>query len=327
MGRILAFSFLALIIVLTTGTLALKTIEKLSLLDALYFTVETITTVGYGDIMAQTLEGRIFLIFLMLGGVAVMFYFFGVIMSFIIEGKFLDIHGRKKMRRQIEKLSDHIIVCGAGRVGMQVVKSLLEEKAKFVVIEEDEEKVERMANEGILVITGDATRDEYILLAGIHKAKGLVTTLPDDSHNVYVTLTAKELNPDVHVVSRADNPDSEAKMKRAGADKVVSPATIGGRRMAMSIVNPAYVEYVDFIAKNSNYKILEIAVGSNSPIIGQDATKINLQNPNRINLLAIIRDKSVISILKPGDLVEAGDILILLGEISDLQEIQKKLID
>lgn len=323
MLRNLGVSFLVLIIILIIGTSGLVLFEGLSVFDAFYFTVETITTVGYGDIDIHTLAGRVFLIFLMFCGAAVIFYIFGLAMTFFIEGQFFNLHGRIKMKRQIDRLFNHIIVCGAGRVGIQVVNSLLEEKAEFVVIEQNEELVKQLACRGILVIIGNAVNDETLTSAGIKRAKGLVTTLPDDSENVYVTLTAKELNPQIEVVARTNSPDSETKLLRAGADKVVSPASLGGKRMAMFILNPACVEYFDFIVKNSDFKILEIVINSNSVLVNKKIAEVEFLRNKKITLLAIVRNKQVLNILKTEETLQANDILILFGDKKELQQIKE----
>jgi len=320
----LRLSLLLLALILIIGTYGLSIIEDLSIFDAFYFTVETITTVGYGDIEATTQAGRILLIFLMLCGIADIFYLFGLIMGFIVEGQLFSIQGRRRMMRKIDKLYNHVIVCGAGRVGMQVIHNLKKEELNFVVIEENETLAQALIAEGNLVIIGDAADEDYLIAAGIHSAKGLVTTLPEDSLNVYVTLTAKELNPQVEVVARINSPSSESKLKRAGVDAVVSPSDLGGRRMAMLVSNPASVEYIDFIQKNSDFKILEVLVLEGTNLDGKLVQEISfLSQTSEITLLAIVRQKTVINIVKKNETVEAGDILILFGYKKELDKIKE----
>jgi len=316
-------SIFVLILILIIGTLGLHYLEDLSLFDAFYFTVETVTTVGYGDMDIKSQAGRAFLVFLMVCGAAVMFYLFGLVMTFIIEGQLFSLHGRRKMMRKIDKLSNHVIICGAGRVGIQVINSLREDDKAFVVIEQDLDLAENLMRDGIPVIAGDAADEDTLTAAGIERAKGLVTTLPEDSLNVYVTLTAKELNPQIEVVARTNSPSSEPKLRRAGADEVVSPASLGGRRMAMLVSNPASVEYIDFILKNSDFKILEIVVLEGSSLDGKPVGEIPFLNSRSdISLLAIVRQKTVINIIRNDETVRAGDILILFGYKQELAKIK-----
>ncbi|NLI92863.1 MAG: potassium channel protein [Peptococcaceae bacterium] len=320
----LRISFFVLALIVTIGTAGFYLIEGLSLFDAFYFTVETVTTVGFGDIKIATQAGKIFSIFLMVCGAAVMFYLFGLVTTFTIEGQLFRLHGRRKMFRKINKLYNHVIVCGAGRVGIQVINNLIEEELDFVVIEQNEELVESLMDKGILIFHGDAANDENLVKAGIERAKGLVTTLPEDSQNVYVTLTAKELNPQIEVVARTNSPSSEPKLRRAGADEVVSPASLGGRRMAMLVSNPASVEYFDFIQKNSDFKILEILVLQGTNLDGMAVGDISFLGENsEVTLLAIVRDKTVIHIIRNTELVKAGDILIFFGQKKELEKIKE----
>jgi len=215
------------LITLIVGTIGLVLTEHLSLGQAFYLTVQTVTTVGYGDIEVHSNSGRIFVVILMLGGVGVMLYTAGLVMAFVIEGQLAGVYGRRIMNKKILQLKDHIIVCGAGRVGRQVLYRLHKEEAPCVIIEQQEDLANQLIEEGFLVIHSDATHDETLKKARIDNAKGLITALPEDSLNVFVTLTAKGLNPGIHVVARMDHLETEKKLLRAGADKVISPAILG----------------------------------------------------------------------------------------------------
>ncbi len=324
MVKKLRLSMFLLGLILIIGTFGLYWIEGFSLFEAFYFTVETVTTVGYGDFEISSSVGRAFLIFLMICGAAIMFYLFGLMTTFIIEGQLFSIHGRRKMMRKMEKLYNHIIVCGAGRVGTQVIHNLKENELDFVVIEQDEELVEELMDKEIFVIHGDAANEGLLLAAGIGRARGLVTTLPEDSLNVYVTLSAKELNPDIEVVARADHPSSERKLRRAGADEVVSPASLGGRRMAMLVSNPASVEYFDFIQRNTDFKILEIVVLEGTILDGKSIREISfLDHASDVTLLGIVREKKVINKIRDDEVLKSGDILILFGDKKELEKIKE----
>jgi K+ transport systems, NAD-binding component len=308
-------AFLALIITLILGTSGLMLTEHFSMAQAFYLTVQTITTVGYGDIEVHTEAGHKFLVLLMMVGVAVMLYFAGLMMAFLIEGQLAGVYGRRKMNKKIEQLKDHIIVCGAGRVGRQVLNGLRKEEVDFVVIEQQEDLITELIEDGFLVINSDATQDETLKKAGIEKAKGLITALPEDSSNVFVTLTAKGLNPDIQVVARMDKLESEKKLLRAGADKVISPAVLGGWRMAMSILKPISMEYLDTVIHDHNIamEMVELRVDQGSCLVGKTLSRSGIKQQTGAIVLAILRDDQVISNPDAEEMIGQGDLLIVLG--------------
>ncbi|WP_407308789.1 potassium channel family protein [Desulfosporosinus sp. SB140] len=325
LGRRIGLAFLALLFTLSFGTVGLILTEHLSLTQAFYFTVETITTVGYGDIKLKSDAGHVFSIILMLGGAGVMLYFAGLMMAFLVEGQLAGVYGRRKMNKKIEQLQDHIIVCGAGRVGRQVLYRLRKEVYPCVVIEQQEDLVQQFIEEGYLVIHNDATQDEVLKKAGIERAKGLITALPEDSLNVFVTLTAKGLNPNVQVVARMDQLESENKLLRAGADKVISPAILGGWRMAMSILKPISIEYIETVIHDHNIemKIMELRVDQGSCLIGRTLSKSGIKQQTGAMVLAILRDKLVISNPDAQEVIMEGDLLIVLGLREQLHRLEE----
>lgn len=261
----------------------------------------------------------------MMFGVGVMLYFAGLMMAFIIEGQLAGAYGRKKMKKKIERLEDHIIVCGAGRVGRQVLYRLRKEGADCVVIEQQEDLVNELIEEGFLVIQSDATQDEALKSASIVRAKGLITALPEDSLNVFVTLTAKGLNPAIHVVARMDKLESENKLLRAGADKVISPAILGGWRMAMSILKPISVEYIETVIHDHSIEMEmeELRVESGSCLVGKTLSTSGIKQQTGAMILAILRNKQVIS--NPGAMEEIlqGDLLIVFGLREQLHRLEE----
>lgn len=315
MEKRIKLAFLVLLVTLVVGTVGLILTEHLSLAQAIYLTVQTVTTVGYGDIEVHSNSGHVFLVFLMLGGAAVMLYFAGLMMAFLIEGQLAGVYGRRKMNKKILQLQDHIIVCGAGRVGRQVLYRLRKEGAPCVVIEQQEELANQFIEEGFLVIHGDATHDETLKMARIDKAKGLITALPEDSLNVFVTLTAKGLNPGIHVVARMDQLESEKKLVRAGADKVISPAILGGRRMAMSILKPISVDYIDTVIHDHNIEMemVELRVDQGSCLVGKTLSTSGIKQQTGAMVLAILRKNQVISNPGAEELILEGDLLIVFG--------------
>lgn len=325
MGRRIGLAFIALAVTLLVGTLGLVITEHLSLAQAFYFTVETITTVGYGDIYAKTNAGQVFITILMLVGVGVMLYFAGVMMAFLVEGQLAGVYGRRKMNKKIEQLQEHIIVCGGGRVGKQVLYRLRKEGFPCVVIEQQDDLAHQYIEDGYLVIHNDATQDEVLKKAGIERAKGLITALPEDSLNVFVTLTAKGLNPNVQVVARMDQLESENKLVRAGADKVISPAILGGWRMAMSILKPISIEYIETVIHDHNIemKIMELRVDQGSCLIGRTLSASGIKQQTGAMVLAILRNELVISNPEAQEEILEGDLLIVLGLREQLRRLEE----
>ena len=325
-------AFSALLVTLTVGTAGLMLTEHLSFAQAIYLTVQTVTTVGYGDIEVDSNSGHVFLLFLMLGGAGVMLYFAGLMMAFLIEGQLAGVYGRRKMNKKIVQLHDHIIVCGAGRVGRQVLYRLRNEGAACVLVEQEEDLANQFIEEGFLVIHSDATHDETLKKAGINKAKGLITALPEDSLNVFVTLTAKGLNPGIHVVARMDKLESEKKLLRAGADKVISPAIIGGWRMAMSVLKPISVEYIETVIHDHNIEmeVEELRIDQSSCLVGKTLANSGIKQQTGAMVMAILRDDKVISNPAAEEVILQGDLLIVFGlreQLHRLEEVAANIIN
>jgi len=316
-------AFLALLVTLIVGTVGLMLTEHLSLGQAIFLTVQTVTTVGYGDIEVHSNSGHAFLVLLMLSGVGVMLYFAGLIMAFMIEGELAGVYGRRKMNKKILNLQDHIIVCGAGRVGRQVLYRLRKEGASCVVIEKQEELAKQFVEEGFLVIHSDATHDETLKKAGIDKAKGLITALPEDSLNVFVTLSAKGLNPGIHVVARMDELETEKKLLRAGADKVISPAILGAWRMAMSILKPISVEYIDTVIHDHdiNMDMVELRINQSSCLVGKTLANSGIKQQTGAMIVAIVQENQVISNPGADEAILESDLLIVFGLREQLQRL------
>jgi voltage-gated potassium channel len=320
----MGLAFVALLVTLIIGTVGLILTENISVAKAIYYTIETITTVGFGDFEINTDAGHVFIVFLMVGGVGVMVYFTGLLTAFLVEGQLAGAYGRRKMSRKIEQLQDHVILCGVGRVGRHVLYSLRKEGALCVVIEQQEDLANQLIEEGFLVIHSDATLDETLKKAGINKAKGLITALPEDSLNVFVTLTAKGLNPDIQVVARMDKLESEKKLLRAGADKVICPATIGGWRLAMAILKPNSVDYIETVIHDHNIEMQmeELRVDRGSCLVGKTLATSGIKQETGALILAILRNSLVISNPSATEKILEGDLLIVLGLKDQLNRLE-----
>ena len=235
----LARGVFALAVVVAVGIVGYMVIEGWSLLDAAYMTIITLTTVGYEEVHPLSSTGRIFTILLMVAGVGVMLYVLTTVVNLAVAHEVGSLFRRRKLKTRISKLKGHFIVCGFGRVGRVVASTLQGESVPVIVIDKQAEAFAEAEDLGLLYLQGDATRDADLISAQIDKAVGLVAATGDDSENVYITLTARGLNPGLHIVARASRPEAEEKLRRAGADSVVSPYSIGGREMALTAMGIA----------------------------------------------------------------------------------------
>ena len=234
----LARSLLALVVIVAVAIAGYMSVEGWSLLDAAYMTVVTFTTVGYEEVHPLSSTGRIFTMFLMVAGVGVMLYILTSVMHLIVTQEALrNLVRRRRMRSRMARLSGHFIVCGFGRVGQAVALTLQERSAELIVIDRDAEALAEAEERGMLFVHGDSTQDEHLLAAHVMEARGLVAATGDDSHNVYVSLTARGLNSELYIVARASRPEAVEKLHRAGADEVILPHVIGGQEMARSMLS------------------------------------------------------------------------------------------
>jgi voltage-gated potassium channel len=255
-------AIILLVLLLFTGIIGFKIISDYSWIDALYMTVITITTVGFGEVQPLDPQAKIFTIFLILTSVIIVGYALTIITEFIISKNDISELKQKKMQKKIDALSNHIVICGFGRNGKQAAKKLLTHKRSFVVVESNKEIIDKHQNEDILFVLGNANEDEVLQLAGIERAKCLISALPNDSDNVFVVLSARQMNNTARIISRASNESSYSKLKLAGANNVILPDKIGGDHMASLVVVPDLLEFIDnlSIVGSSGINIEEIAV-------------------------------------------------------------------
>lgn len=269
------------------GTFGYMIIEEMSFFDGLYMTVITISTVGFREVHDLSTEGKIFTIILIFSGLFIAAFAVTVVSTFVIEGEFKFLLRRRKMENSISKLKDHYIVCGAGDTGFYIVGQFIKRKVSYVVIEKDPAKVEQVIEHGGLAIEGDATIEEDLLKVNIKKARGLLCCLSNDADNVFTVLTARELNPDLFIVSRAIDDKADLKLLKAGADKTVSPNEIGGVRMASMILRPAVVTFVEVVTRAGQMTVdlEEITIEAKSPLKGSSLADARI--PERTGLIVI----------------------------------------
>ena len=250
-----------LILLFFTGVFGFKLMSGYSWIDAVYMTVITVTTVGFGEVQPLDPQAKIFTVFLILTSVVIVGYAFKIITEYIISRNDISELKHKKMQKQIDSLSNHIIICGFGRNGKQAAKKLIMHKRSFVVIESNKELIEKHQNDTILFVWGNANEDEVLQLAGVERAECLISALPSDSDNVFVVLSARQMNTNIRIISRASNESSYSKLKLAGANNVILPDKIGGDHMASLVVVPDLLEFIDnlSIIGNGSINIEEIA--------------------------------------------------------------------
>lgn len=229
------------------------------------------------------------------------------------------------MVRRIASLGDHIIVCGAGKVGSNVVASLQNEQEAFVVVEKDEAVYQQLLEDKVLAIYGDATLDEVLLSAGLDRAKGIITALSHDADNVYVTLTAKSLNPSIKIVARADRPEAEEKLRRAGADTVIFPSVMGGRQLVSAMVRPVIMDFVEnlFYNQELHMDIAEITISPFSVLVGKTIVASMIKEKFDSIVIAIKRGDLLITNPSAEECILAGDVMIALGQRNHLSELHK----
>jgi voltage-gated potassium channel len=322
----LRLSLALLFSVIIAGIVGYAIIEKWSLWDSLYMTIITISTVGFREIKHLSRSGQLFTIFLILAGTGTAFYVLFSIAEFTIEGHLTGYLKRRRMEREIEQLEQHYILCGFGRVGEQVAEEFAKAKVPFVVIENNRERCKECEEQGYNCIEGDASNDEILTLAGIHRARGLVAAVDTDADNVFVTLSAKVLNPRIYIVARAVLEESVEKLRRAGADRVVSPVVIGGKRMASLMLRPIVSDYLDVVSHGDalEYQLEEIEVKEDSSIARMTIGEADIRRRTGVVVLAV-RKKTGEFNTNPSSitLIEVGDKMVVLGTRTQLEELQK----
>jgi voltage-gated potassium channel len=308
---------------LTIGTVGFSLIGRYSVFDAFYFTLTTMTTVGYGDSFSHA--GRVFNAFLIIFGVSTIFVAIGAMTQTIIEFELGDAIGKRRNKRMIDKLKDHYIICGFGRVGRGAAAELQHAGVPFVVVDSLPERVERAMLTGMLSVAADATRDETLHQVGIERARGLVAALATDADNLFVLLSAKGLNPKLYVAVRAAEEGAEEKMRRAGADAVFAPYSITGHRLAQSLLRPHVVQFLDFTTKDigMDISIEQVRVSAGSEVAARTIREMQLRRNMGVIVMAIRRRDGNMLFNPPADTsVEAGDYLIVMGKQEDLTALE-----
>ncbi len=319
-NRLLRFGS-AVVVIASVGTLGYMGLEDWSILESLYMTVITLSTVGFAEVRPLSPAGKVFTAGLIVAGVGSITYLFAAIGQNVISGELTGSLRKARMQRRIDALAGHYIICGYGRVGQQVAVDLRTDGAQSVVVDEQEAAFDGLPAE-VLSLTGDASDDEVLKMAGIERAAGLVATTRDDAVNLMISLTARTLNPDLTIVARANQPASEAKLLLAGATQVISPYTISGRRIARQLLRPSIIDFLDVVMHSGKLELVleECHVRPGSDLHDKTVAEADVRRRTGANVLAVRRhDQGSILTNPPAEMrFEPDDVVIALGTSDQL---------
>lgn len=308
------------------GTLSYHFIEGMSFFDSFYMTIITISTVGFSEIKPLSVYGRTVTVLLISTGIMIGAYTIGNLLRFFIEGEMSKTFGRKKVEKQIAKMKDHYIICGYGRIGGLICRELRSQGVDFVVIENDPQAIAQLESEKFLFIPMDATSDEALQKAGIAHARGIVPAVQSDADNVYITLTAKGIRPDIFILSRASSEKAEQKLKSAGATRVVMPYLIGGKRMAQVLIRPNVVDFVDIALMDKHLGLVmeEARIREDSPLVGKTLVESELRKDFGVIIVAIRKSSGEMRFNPTsGEKLDADDIIVVLGKKEDMARMSR----
>jgi voltage-gated potassium channel len=324
-GFKIRYAIMALAVAVLFGTIGFHLVEGWSLADSLYVTVQTLTTVGYGDVPPRSGTGRLFAVIVMLIGAGGVALAVSTIVQSVVKWELISTFGQRRLTKKMSKLRDHYIICGSGRVGSHLVRDLMRGSETFVVIESDQQRAADFSQRGVNVLVGDATLEETLRDVGVEHARGLAACLPNDADNVYVVLTARDLNPNLRIVARAAEEQAEAKLLRAGANHVIAPTIIGGHRMAVALTKPAVSEFMDSITANElGLGFEQVEVDAASSLVGQELRSTSIRSELDVVIISIRRQNGEVLFNPAGDCqINNGDTLIAIGRAESLTKLNK----
>jgi len=319
-------ALMALVALMVLGTLGYHILMGWTLLDSLYMTVITLGTVGFKEVHDLDPIGKIFTIVLIVFGVSVVFWAAASLVEAIVGEQICPSDRSRRQYSDLESIRDHYIVCGYGRMGQQIVKDLQRESVPFVVIEMNPEQLPKLIAQNIPFVEGDASDDKILRAAGIERANGLITVAPSDEDNVFITLSARALNPKLYIVARSIMEDNENKLKMAGANRVMSPYVLGGRRMAAAVLRPNVLDFLElaFHTDQEQLMVEELQVAAKARLAGKTLGTCDIRSEIGASVLAVKKTSGqTISNPSADVLVEEGDVLIVLGSPEQLDKAQK----
>ncbi len=318
------------VLIVTGGTLGFIWIDHYPPFDAFYMTLITITTVGYEEVHPLSFYGRIFNSFLMIFGVTMLLLAVGGMTQVIISLELTQYFGKRRTRKMINSLQDHIIVCGFGRVGRGAARELQRAGVPFLIVDKNEDRVEWAMRDGMLGVLADATDDETLKQAGVLRAKGLIATLQSDADNLFVILSAKSMKPTLQISARVNSEQSEKKMRQAGANHVFAPYDMTGNRMAQVMLKPHVVQFIDFTTKGMGLDvgIEQFSVPVSSGYASKSLIEAQLRKGLGVIVLAIRKSDGEMLFNPPAEAeIKAGDFLIVMGEAANLRRLEKLLAE
>ena len=324
-GQRVVVALLAFVLIIIGGTVGYIVLLGAPFLDALYMTVISVTTVGFSEVVPLNAVGRVLTMTVIVTGVGSLTLATLTAIEFIIEGHLQELLGRRRMSKQLGELNDHTIVCGFGRVGREAAESLRREGRSVVIVDPNADRVSMAVNARMLVVEGDASREEVLRNAQIERARGLVAATADDAENVLICLTAKGMRPDLFVVVRLKEEESGSKARRAGADRVIAPAGIGGRRIAALITRPVVVDFLDVVthAEDIDMVLEEVCLSDRSKLTGMRLRDAHLRANYGANVLAVRpKGESMTTRPDPDAVLSSGDVLVVIGSREDLDRLQ-----
>lgn len=326
--NLLAAVFLLATVILL-GTAGYTFIEGWSAFDSVYMTIITIATVGYGETHPLSDQGRAFTVLLILCGSGVMVYGISALTAFIVEGDLSDALRRMKMNKRIEALDGHVIICGDSTTGKYAIEEMLKMTRDFVVIDRDPAKIAALRDRQILCVEGDATADGVLKAAGILRANGMITVLHSDSDNLFVVVTAKDLNPALRIISKAVDEESQHKLKKVGADSVVLPDHIGGLRMVSEMIRPQVVTFLDVMLRSQDrtIRVEQVTIRADSAAVGKALADTPASSTEGASLVALLRAGSESYLFNPSANTQLapGDTLIYVGTVDRIRTVSREL--
>jgi voltage-gated potassium channel len=324
-ARRFALIVLAMLVMLASGTAGFVLIEGYPVFDAFYMTLITVATVGYSEVRPLTPAGRVFNSAVILFGVTLLFFAIGVMAQTIVEIQFEDYFGKRRFKRMIEKLHDHYIVCGFGRVGRGAASELKQASVPFVVVDRNEDRTEAAIRAGMTAVQADATRDETLREVGVARARGLVAALATDADNLFVILSAKTMNQNLTVAARVAEEDAERKLQRAGADIVFAPYTHAGHQLAQALLRPHVFQFLDFTTKGMGLDVAmeQVKVADSSEFAAKTLQQVQIRRDTGVIVLAIRRASGEMLFNPPADAaIGGGDYLIVMGRPEGLRKLE-----
>ncbi len=312
--------------VLLGGTFGYMAIEGWSAWDAFYMTVTTVATVGFQEVHPLSFPGQAFTVLLIFGGVGTAFYTATLLATIIVEGGLHRRFEQRRIARMLDEIKDHFILCGYGRIGSIITADLHQQGVPFVIVERDPERVHTALEKGWLALNADASREEVLARAGIHRARGLIAAVGTDAENVYTVLTARVMRPDLFIIARVESDDAEHKLRRAGADRVISPYQIGASHIAQTALRPAVVDFMHLATSSEHLDLSmeQVHINEDSPLAGRSLIDIGVRQKYGVIVVGIRRAGGGMEFNPaPEAVIRAGDDLVVLGRVTSVKDLER----